>query len=95
MTAAGALEVRGATARRGGQVVARLRWSGKVITVTPSGAGKPAGRLVPEGYLSGRPDDGSGRYDAWTAKHPTVHTPSDRELKTGLSLAEAVALLLD
>lgn len=95
MTAAVALVVRGATARRGGKVVARLRWSGKVISVIPEGAGKPAGRLVPEGYLSGRPDDGSGRYDAWTAKHPMVHTPSDRELKTGLSLAEAVALLLD
>ena len=82
MTAAPGLVVHGSTARRGGRVVARLRWSGKVITVIPEGAGKPAGRLVPEGYLGGRPDDGTGRNDAWTAKHPTVHTPSDRELRS-------------
>jgi hypothetical protein len=94
MTAVPDLVITGSSARRGGQVVARLRWAGKVITVIPAGTGKPAGRLVPQGYLSGRPDDGSGRYDAWTAKHPMVHTPSDRELRAGLPLAEAVASLL-
>jgi hypothetical protein len=94
MTAVADLVISGSSARRDCKVVARLRWSGKVITVVPAGAGKPAGRVVPEGYLGGRPDDGSGRYDTWTAKHPLVHTPSDRELRTGLSLAEAVASLL-
>lgn len=86
------LTVLGATARRDGQVVARLRYAGKVITVR---AGNQAiGRLIPVGYLRGSLDD-TGNYDVWTAKHPAVHTPSDETLAYGLGLAEAVEFLLD
>ena len=90
---AGSLEVTRAVARRGGVKVADLRYSGRVITVVVQG--RPAGRLLPAGYAAGRPDDGSGLYDVWTAKHPSVPTPSDRELASGLTMAGGVSFLLD
>ncbi|MCW2929885.1 MAG: hypothetical protein JWM19_847 [Actinomycetia bacterium] len=82
--------------------VARLRYSGKAIVVVrsvrPRGPGKPgagrAGRIFPAGYLSGSLNDG-GLYDAWTARHPDAHTPSDRVVARGLSLEEAISALLD
>jgi hypothetical protein len=76
-----------------GRRAAYLRWSGRAVTVM-SPRGKALGRLLPVGYATGRPDDGSGLYDAWTAKHPHVHTPSDTIIGDGLELAEGVALIL-
>lgn len=94
MTAAqGTLEVTRAVVRLGGAKVADLRYSGRVITVVARG--RALGRLLPVGYTRGRPDDGSGLYDVWTAKHPAVPTPSDRELAYGLSVADGIGFLLD
>jgi hypothetical protein len=78
---------------RGGRQVGRLLWSGRCLKVE-SLRGRGLGRLLPSGYTLGRPDDGSGLYDAWTAKHPHVHTPSDTIIGDGLELAEGVALIL-
>jgi hypothetical protein len=86
------LEVTRASVRRGGLIVARLTYSGRMITVRVRG--KAVGRLLPAGYLRGEPDDGSGLYDVWTAKHPAVPTPSDRELACGLTVPAAVGFLL-
>jgi hypothetical protein len=92
-TADGALEVTRASVRRGGRTVAHLTYSGRVITVRVRG--RAVGRLLPAGYLRGEPDDGSGLYDVWTAKHPSVPTPSDRELASGLTVPAAAGFLLD
>jgi hypothetical protein len=89
---AGALEVTRAVVRCGGRKVADLRYSGRVITV--KAGGRAIGRLLPVGYTAGQPDDGSGMYDVWTAKHPAVPTPSDRELAYGLSMPDAIGFLL-
>ena len=87
-----ALTVTRAVVRDGGQTVATLRYSGRMITVVVRG--KAVGRLLPVGYTSGRPDDGSGMYDVWTALHPSVPTPSDRELAYGLTVPDGVRFLL-
>lgn len=88
-----ALAVLGSTARRGDKVVARLSYAGKVITVR-SPDNRAVGRLIPVGYLQGSLENPDS-YDAWTAKHPTVSTPSDTRLACSLSLARAVEFLLD
>lgn len=78
---------------RDGRQAGRLLWSGRCLKVENL-RGRGLGRLLPAGYTQGRPDDGSGLYDAWTAKHPHVHTPSDTIIGDGLTLAEGVALIL-
>lgn len=93
MTApAGALTVTRSAVLCGGRHVAGLRYSGKEVTVVMNR--KAIGRLLPVGYTSGRAD-GSGRYDAWTARHPMVHTPSDTTIACGLSFDEAVIFLIE
>jgi hypothetical protein len=87
------LRVTAAHAEVDGRRVATLWYAGKVVTVK-STADKALGRLMPRGYDRGAPDDGSGRVDAWTAKHPSVPTPSDTLLERDLTIAEGVALLL-
>lgn len=87
------LTVLGATARHGREIVARMRYSGKVITIlTPNG--HALGRLIPVGYLKGSLDNPDS-FDVWTARHPAVHTPSDTTLAYGLPKAEAIQFLLD
>ncbi len=73
-------------------MVARLRYAGKVITVAGAD-GRILGRLIPGGYIKGSPD--SENFDVWTAKHPMVPTPSDTLLAEDLTMADAVAFLLD
>jgi hypothetical protein len=90
----GALEVTRATVRRGGYIVAYLLYSGRMITVVDPYR-RTLGRLLPPGFADGCPDDGSRRYDVWTAKHPAVPTPSDRILASCLPLADAVSFLLE
>lgn len=87
------LRVTSAHAVVDGRRVATLWYAGKVITVKLP-TDKAIGRLMPRGYDQGAPDDGSGRMDAWTALHPSVHTPSDTVLGRDLTLTEGVALLL-
>ena len=87
------LTIHGASARRGSEIVARLRYSGKVITIVRPD-GHALGRLIPVGYLRGSLAD-PDHFDAWTARHPAVHTPSDTELAYGMTIAEGVAFLLD
>lgn len=83
-----------------GEPVARLRYVGKAIVVMRYGPGteRPApdriGRIFPAGYLNGSLSD-SGRYDAWTARHQSVHTPSDTVVARGLPLEQAISALLD
>jgi hypothetical protein len=88
------LKVTEAHATVDGRRVASLRHVGRVVTVIRRPDGKSIGRLMPHGYDQGAPDDGSGLMDAWTAKHPSVHTPSDIPLGRGLTLTDGVALLL-
>jgi hypothetical protein len=92
MTQTADLKVTRASVRRGGRTVAHLTYSGRMITVKMQG--KAIGRLLPAGYTEGRPDDGSGLYDVWTAKHPSVPTPSDRQLASSLTVPDAVGFLL-
>ena len=87
-----ALTVLGATARRGREVVARMRYSGKVITILTPG-GHALGRLIPVGYLKGSLDNPDS-FDVWTARHPSVPTPSDRELAYGMTVPDGVRFLL-
>lgn len=88
-----ALTVLGSTARRGDKVVARLSYAGKVVTVR-SPDNRALGRLIPVGYLQGFLE-AQDSFDLWTAKHPTVSTPSDTRLACGLNLARGVEFLLD
>lgn len=91
MNATGDLVITRAEVRAGGRRVAFLRYSGRVITVVlPSG--RTAGRLLPVGYMSG--DASDSHFDVWTAKHPAVHTPSDRQQAYGLELDDAIRYLL-
>lgn len=92
-TTADALVVTRATVQRGGRIVAHLRYSGRVVTVVRH-RGATVGRLIPEGYLQGR--TGSLCYEAWTAKHPMVPTPSDERLGDRIFTFEAgVRFLLE
>jgi hypothetical protein len=88
-----ALVVFRAIARRGSEVVARLSYAGKVITVR-SLDDRTLGRLIPVGYLQGSLEN-LDSYDAWTARHPTVTTPSDTRLARGMPVVKAVEFLLD
>lgn len=87
------LVVTQAAVRVDGRRVARLLWSGRCVKVEGLGA-KGLGRLLPAGCLEGRPDDGRGLYDVYTAKHPLVHTPSDEPLGRDLTLSEGIALII-
>jgi hypothetical protein len=92
-TVTASLRITRAAVYSDGRLVARLLWSGRMVKVENL-RGKGLGRLLPAGYADGRPDDGSGLYDVWTAKHPHVPTPSDTITATDLSLAECVARVL-
>lgn len=81
-----------ATVRQGGKVIANLRYAGRQVTVVRAD-GKAVGRLFPAGYPLGLPD-GTDLVDAWTAKHPSVPTPSDQLLGERLTVEAAVELLL-
>lgn len=89
-----ALVITRAAVLRDGRPVARLLWSGRCLKVENTG-GRGLGRLLPAGYHEGRPDDGSGLYDLWTAKHPHVHVPSDTIIGSGLTLEACIALLVE
>lgn len=93
MTVAQGLVVTQASVRAGDRIVAHLRYSGRVVTVVRH-RGATVGRLMPEGYLQGR--TGSLCYEAWTAKHPMVPTPSDERLSDRIFTFEAgVRFLLE
>jgi hypothetical protein len=77
-----------------GRLAARVLWSGRMMKVE-SLRGRGLGRLLPAGYHEGRPDNGSGLYDLWTAKHPHVPVPSDRVIAESLPLRDCVALLIE
>lgn len=76
----------------GGRPVARIRYSGRMATVIRPD-GRRAGRVMPAGYLRGHVSE-DGLYDAWTARHSMVHTPSDRVLQENLTWADAVRRVL-
>jgi len=92
-SAAATLVITGTAVQWDGHPVARLLWSGRCLKVENL-RGRGLGRLIPAGYTEGRPDDGSGLYDAWTAKHPHVHTPSDTVIARDKRLAEGIALII-
>ena len=73
--------------------VARLLWSGRMVKIEDL-RGRGVARLLPAGYAEGRPDDGSGLYDLWTAKHPHVHTPSDEIVAEALTLERCIAMAI-
>ena len=77
-----------------GRLAARVLWSGRTMKIENL-KGKGIARLLPIGYHQGRPDDGSGLYDLWTALHPHVPTPSDKIIAEGLPLEDCVALLFE
>lgn len=87
------LEVKRAAVYLDGRQVARILYSGRMIKV--EARGKALGRLLPTGFLDGEPDDGRGRYDLWSAKHPHVPTPSDAIVAEDLTFEEAVARALE
>jgi hypothetical protein len=77
-----------------GRLAARVLWSGRMMKIE-SLRGKGLGRLLPAGFTEGRPDDGRGLYDLWTALHPHVPVPSDRIIAESLPLEECVTLLIE
>lgn len=80
------LTVLGCTARRGADVVATLSY-GESSMITVSG---------PDGSVRGRLfRTVTGHWDAWTALHPAVPTPSDARLAQALPLPDAIELVLD
>lgn len=87
------LEVKRAAVYLDGRQVARILYSGRMAKVEVRG--KALGRLLPTGFLNGEPDDGRGRYDLWSAKHPHVPTPSDVIVAEDLRFEEAVARALE
>ncbi len=74
--------------------MAWLRYAGRSVTVVAVD-GRALGRILPLGYTQGQPDD-SGLFEAWTAKHPMVHVPSDTitSPEGGLPFEDCVALIL-
>jgi hypothetical protein len=88
-----ALKITQASVHQDGRRVANINWSGRAATVVAAAARpKALGRVLPAGYAQGVvPGD---RYDAWTAKHPQVHTPSDTVIASDLSWNEAVAHII-
>jgi hypothetical protein len=92
-SATAVLTITGSSVSLDGRPVARLLWSGRCLKVENT-RGRGLGRLLPAGYTEGRPDDGSRLYDAWTAKHPHVHTPSDTIIASDLTLPEGIAIIV-
>jgi hypothetical protein len=88
------LVIRQAAVYCDGRLVARLLWSGRCLKVENT-RGRGLGRLLPAGYTEGRPDDGSGIYDLWTAKHPHVHVPSDEIVAPSVTRDRGIALALE
>lgn len=89
------LVITGAAVFRDRRRVAALRYSGACIVVLEPGVlPRRLGRIWPAGYMSGNRDPGD-LHDAWTAKHPMVHTPSDTLIAPGLPLAECIAVILE
>jgi hypothetical protein len=89
----GGLVITEASVRRDGRLVARLRRTGREVTVLSADA-RPCrlGRILPAGYTEG--DPGGSLFDTWTAKHPMVHTPSDTITARLLTFPEAVAFII-
>jgi hypothetical protein len=79
------LDIRGHTVRRDGEIVATLTYAGDCINVR-NPAGQVIGRLV---------EYGGGQFGAWTAVHPAVPTPSDRQLVTLVAEDIAIQSILD
>lgn len=88
------LEITRAAVYLDGRPVGRLLWSGRTAKFENL-RGRGLGRLLPAGYAQGLPDDGSGLYDLYTAKHPHVHTPSDVIVEKNVTLEKAAVLLLE
>lgn len=93
-TVTASLRITRAAVYADGRLVARLLWSGRMLKVEDL-RGKALGRLLPAGYTDGRPDDGSGLYDIWTAKHPHVHVPSDTIVASALSRDDCIARIIE
>lgn len=95
MTAMAELTVTEAAVFQDRRRVAYLRRSGAGIVVTEATVmPRRLGRIWPAGYLAGQRDSGD-LFDAWTAKHPMVHTPSDEIIAAGRSLADCIAVILE
>jgi hypothetical protein len=92
---AGELTITQAAVFRDRRRVAVLRYSGACIVVVEAGIlPRRLGRIWPAGYMRGERDS-AGLNDAWTAKHPMVHTPSDTLIAVSLPLAECIAVILE
>lgn len=84
------MTIHGHTVRIDGRTVATLSYSGRVVAVyLPIPEAPVVGRLVRQATSPAAP------YDAWTALHPSVQTPSDRLLARDVSMDEAVQAVLD
>lgn len=90
----GGLVITEASVLRDGRLVARLHRLGEgTVVLSLDARPRRLGRIWPSGYMQGHRNAGS--YDAWTAKHPSVHTPSDVIIAEGLPLAGCVAAILE
>lgn len=83
------LDIRGHTVRRDGETVATLTYTGSYTSVRVDG--KVVGRIV---ELAMGPASGP-RFDAYTARHPVVPTPSDTRLATEVLDVDAIQAVLD
>lgn len=83
------LDIRGHTVRRDGETVATLTYTGSYTSVRVDG--KVVGRIV---ELSMGPASGP-RFDAYTARHPVVPTPTDTRLATEVLDVDAIQAVLD
>lgn len=92
------LRITGASVREGGQLRARLTYSGRLsaLALVTAPDGRRLGRILPAGFTTGQwdPEDPSGLFEPWTAKHPQVHTPSDQITGQPMPWDQCVAFII-
>jgi len=92
------LTITGGSVRDGGLLRARLTYSGRLnkVVLLTAPDGRRLGRITPAGFFTGEWDPGSPGclYEPWTAKHPTIHTPSDTPTGQPMPWEQCVAFIV-
>jgi len=92
------LTITQASVREDGRLRARLSYSGRLsaLALVTAPDGRRLGRILPAGFTTGQwdPDDPSGLFEPWTAKHPQVHTPSDEIIAPPMPWEQCVAFII-
>jgi hypothetical protein len=93
------LTITGGSVREGRLLRARLSYSGRLnkMVLLTSPDGRRLGRITPAGFFTGEwdPSAPGALFDPWTAKHPQIHTPSDKITGQPMPWEQCVAFILE